>query len=349
MTLSLPVLLLFTSKLDASGTKIHPSAETLISPYPGDSLDDAAVWQHPSNPDESLIVTTLKASNQTPVQPTGIITYDLKGNQVQFFEDGTPNNVDVRAKFPFPTGDAQIIAVSHWYSGEIGLYRIDSSTRKLIKIASFTTSINKLRGLCLGRLDQQTHAFAIGSDGDIEQYQIDSVGNPVLVKQWQLASEAEGCVVNDSSQKLYIAEENHGIWSIDLNQANPAPEIFDEIRLFGPLKRGLEGLTLLDIEQETFLIASIQEKNRFAIYNLSSDQYLGKFKISASGQLDGVSKTDGIHIEQFHTTDFPLGILITHDDSNLDDAGKETNQNFKLIELGSLIELIKKRNSGSRK
>ncbi|MFT5015078.1 MAG: myo-inositol-hexaphosphate 3-phosphohydrolase, partial [Dinoroseobacter sp.] len=43
---------------------LYPEIETEPSPYPGDSLDDAVVWYNVENPGQSLVLTTLKASNQ---------------------------------------------------------------------------------------------------------------------------------------------------------------------------------------------------------------------------------------------------------------------------------------------
>ena len=161
-----------------------------------------------------------------------------------------------------------------------------------------------------------------------------------MIQSWQLKSESEGCVVDDSTQTLYVAEENHGIWSFDLSQPGAEATKFAKIKLFGPLKKGLEGLTILRSKRNSFLIVSVQEKNRFAVYDLSSGEYRTTFKIGKGGKIDGVSKTDGIHVSQLSSSYFPEGLLIAHDDNNLDANGKRENQNFKLVPLESLLELL---------
>lgn len=336
----LAALLTLLLALSVSAQTLTPATETTPSPYAGDSLDDSTVWVHPSDPDQSVIVTTLKASNLRPVKPIGLITYDLEGNQLQFLEGGSPNNVDSRPGFPFAKSTEQIIVASHWYTNEIVIYRMDTPTKKLHQLATFPTSIEGLRGLCLAKLGDEFHAIGAGSDGLIEQYRINSPQRVELIQRWQLKSESEGCVVDDATQTLYVAEENRGIWSFDLSQPGAKATKFAKIKLFGPLKKGLEGLTILRTEGNSFLIVSVQEKSRFAIYDLSSGEYLTTFKIGKSDKIDGVSKTDGIHISPISSSYFPEGLLIVHDDSNLDAKGKRENQNFKLVPLESLLELL---------
>ena len=302
-------------------------------------MDDAAFWHHPSNPSQSVILTTVKASNQMPVKPTGIISYDLSGKQLQFLEDGTPNNIDTRRGFPFNDGPEQIIGASHWYTGEIGLYKMDSENRLLDRIGGFQTSVERLRGFCFGKLGEDFFTFAVGSDGDIEQHHLKHDLTAKPHRTWQLKSESEGCVVDDTTGRLYVSEENYGIWWIDLHKEDAEPILLDRVRLFGPLKRGLEGLALVRVENTPYLIVSVQEKSRFAIYNLSLNDHIGNFRIKAAGRIDPVTKTDGIHIEQFGTTP---GLVIVHDDHN---SQPDENQNFKAMPLDSLIELIVRLNN----
>ena len=341
---ALSVLPLTSCSSLATSYSLVPVMETEASPYRGDSLDDSAVWHHPDNPNQSLILTTLKASNVLPVKPTGIITYDLAGKQIQFFEDGTPNNIDTRHQFQFSDGTDQIIGTSHWYTGEIGLYRVNKETLLLNKVGAFQTGVEKLRGFCFGKANGLLHAFAVGSDGDIEQYAIPSLDETRLVDRWQLDSESEGCVVDDETGMFYVAEENHGIWRVDLTQPDPKPILLDKVRLFGPLKRGLEGLSLVRVDQTTYLVVSVQERSRFAIYNLTTETHMGNFQIGATQEIDPVSQTDGIHIEPLVTGEFATGLVIVHDDQNETPSGEQDGQNFKIVPLDSLVDFIRQLN-----
>ncbi len=343
---SLAFLLLSSSLLIASLTfagerTLLPALETDSSPYPGDSLDDATVWIHPDNVNQSVILGTVKASNQTPVKPTGILVFDLSGKQLQFLQDGTPNNIDSRGGFPDQTGVQTLIAASHWWSDKIGFYRIDVESRQLQKVTEFQTAVDQLRGLCLGRVDSKFMVVGIGSSGIVEQYQVAKDYKATLIHRWQLASESEGCVIDDETRKLYVTEEGTGIWQFDL-ETDAQPILLDKVRWFGPLKKGLEGLALLEVNTKKYLVVSLQEKSRFAVYDLATEQHLINFRIDDHGQIDGVSKTDGVHIEATATAIFPRGFMVVHDDENSDQNGSLSTQNFKIVPLESLIELIQK-------
>tara|TARA_R110002073_G_scaffold25378_22_gene84258 strand:+ start:5067 stop:6050 length:984 start_codon:yes stop_codon:yes gene_type:complete len=319
---------------------LFPDVETDPSPYPGDSVDDAVVWYDAEAPEQSLIIATLKASNQRPVLPTGILTYDLQGNQKQVLMGGTPNNIDLRPGFPFEEERAPLIAASHWYSGKVGLYQMGAD-RMLRQLNLFESGVEKLRGICMGKLKDKFYYFAVGSTGTIERYRIASVNQVVLEDRWQLKSEAEGCVVDEPGNRVYIAEENTGIWYIPLSSTpkiKSEPELLDKVSFFRPLARGIEGLAILEDTGKRYLVASVQEKSRFAIYDLATDQYIATFRINAGNEIDGVSKTDGVEIfNKPLGPQFPQGVMVVHDDNN----EPKLNQNFKYVSLEALRNMLK--------
>jgi len=317
---------------------LYPEIETDPSPYPGDSVDDAVVWYNSEKPEQSLVLTTLKASNQHPVLPTGILTYDLQGNQRQFLKGGTPNNIDLRSGFPFGDQRQSLIAASHWYSGKVGLYRLDAN-RKLTELKLFDTGVDKLRGLCMGKLNDQFFYFAIGGTGTIERYRIIDLNHVILEGRWQLESESEGCVVDEVGNRVYIAEENRGIWYLPLNASeNTNPTLLDHVRFFGPLAKGIEGLAMLKDGEQRYLVASVQEKNRFAVYNLTTNRYVASFRINSKGSIDGVTKTDGVEIMNKPLgAQFPQGLMVVHDDKN----EPQSNQSFKFVSRGALLDAIR--------
>lgn len=326
---------------------LFPGVETTPSPYPGDSVDDAAIWYDADHPDQSVVLTTLKASNLRPVQPTGILVYDLAGQQLQFLKGGTPNNIDLRPSFPDGDQNFTLIAASHWYTEEVGLYRFDPEARRLSLLKLFPTGVRALRGLCMAVYHDKFYYFAVGSSGDIEQYRIISPNEVKLEQRWELSSVAEGCVADETNGHLYVSEEKVGIQKLPLNpQVNAAPELVESVSFFGPLKKGLEGMAILTHESQRFLIVSVQEKSRFAIYRLPDETYLGSFKIKSKGDIDGVTKTDGIAIfNQPIGSAFPEGLIVVQDDTNQSKTEKKSlNQNFKFVsrkQLTDALETIK--------
>lgn len=306
-------------------------------------MDDAAIWYNADHPEQSVVLGTLKASNVRPVLPTGILVYDLSGQEIQFLSGGTPNNIDLRPNFSVGGQKQTLIAASHWYTNEVGLYRFDPEARRLSLLKLFPTGVRELRGLCMAVYQDSFYYFAVGSSGDVEQYRIISPDEVKLEKRWQLESEAEGCVADDISGRLYIAEEKVGIWQLPLNpETEEAPRLVDRVSLFGPLKRGLEGMAILNEQEERFLIVSVQEKSRFAVYRLPEETYLGSFRIKSKGDVDGVSKTDGIDISnQALGANFPDGLIVVQDDTN-EGSSDDLHQNFKFLSRKQLIDALEK-------
>lgn len=332
---------------------VLPDLETDPSPYPGDSIDDVAIWYDASDPDKSVVIATLKASNQRPVLPTGLLTYDLAGNQLQFLPGGTPNNIDLRPGFQTPDATISLIVASHWFTGEIGIYRFNSETRSIALVNLFETGVDKLRGLCMAEYNDQFYYFAVGGTGQVEQYRVASLDRVEFERRWDLGSEAEGCVADDTEGRIYIAEENVGIWSLPVDPTKESkPALFDKTRLFGPLKKGIEGLAILTHEANRYLVASVQNKSRFAIYDLADQSYVGTFRVNATDGtketkgtdgiegIDGVTHTDGIEIFNSPLGKlFPNGLVVVHDDDN-QHSKLQPNQNFKFISRNQLLDAL---------
>ena len=76
----------------ASSGSVTAAGETAPVPHSGDAADDPAIWVHPTDPSLSTIIGTDKLG--------GLAVYDLGGKQLFYYADSSPNNVDVRYKFP---------------------------------------------------------------------------------------------------------------------------------------------------------------------------------------------------------------------------------------------------------
>ena len=145
-------------------------------------------------------------------------TYDLDGNRVQRLSDTVTfwGNVDVRQGVPVAGVVGDVVAVYH---RGLQLYRVDPATRLLSRANEGTAISTAGEGLCLyssqvtGRLD----AFLVTIAGQVRQFEIrdvdsDGLYDGLLVRQFAVGSEAEGCVADDDHGALYISEENVGLW-----------------------------------------------------------------------------------------------------------------------------------------
>lgn len=330
--------------------EVPATLETEASPYPLDSVDDIAVWKHPTNPEKSLIIATLKNSNQHPPLATGLLVYDLEGKKQQFLKGGTPNNVDLREGFTLGDDTFTLITASHWMTNSVGFYRINPSSLKLEPLLKELIPVGMVeaKGLCMHRDNNRFYFFVSSQTGLIHQFQILPSEREIKIKRVRrikLSSRTEGCVVDDETHRLYAAEETRGIWRMDTRPNKGNKRILvDSTSIFKDLSRDVEGLALYKgINGEGYLFASSQKKNRFVIYDRKSNDYIGSFTISGGETTDAVSYTDGIEVIPGYMGDnFPKGIFIAQDNENTSEKNELLKQNFKLVDWSRIQTSIDK-------
>jgi 3-phytase len=130
---------------------------------------------------------------------------------------------------------------------------------------------------------------------------------------------AEGCVVDDRLQRLFIAEEDQGIWTVAADAA-----IDDHPHLVLPvgahLKADVEGLAIYPGQQVSYLIASSQGDSSFTVLETEPPfTYRGSFRIgiNADAGIDGVSDTDGLEVTAHNLgPNYPNGMLLVQDGYN---------------------------------
>jgi 3-phytase len=180
------------------------------------------------------------------------------------------------------------------------------------------------------------YAFSVLKEGNVEQVRIDFIdGQPrgTIVRTMKLATQPEGCVVDSRSAKLFVGEEDRGIWQFGARATDPASGT-----LVGPvdgthLVADVEGLAIAPQGRTGgYLIASSQGDNSYALYSLPAMQPAGRFRVAA-GQFGSSEETDGI---AFHGGSFgpayPNGLLIVQDGVNAPAA-----QNFKLVSWSQVL------------
>ena len=308
------------------------TTETEPSPYHGDSVDDVTIWVDSQHPENSLILATLKASNQKPVKPTGILVYDLSGKQIQFLAGGTPNNIDIRYGFGDISPGGGLVSATNWWSNDVYFYQVDKTGVERI-FDPAPTNLSDLRGICLHTTQEgEIHYFVFAQDGHSAQYRLDTEGKSHLVAEFKLSTTAEGCVVDDEYGALYVSEERKAIWRFSTMDITNTPKSVINVSLMGPLRADVEGLTLYTRPDGSgYLIASSQGNSTYLVFDRKQNQLVGRFKINED-TYDTVTGSDGI----FGTSrslgeQYPAGAFIAHDHQNHDD-GRPMNQNFKIID-----------------
>lgn len=326
--------------------------ETTPVATPGDAADDPAVWRNPAHPAKSLIVGTDKE--------WGLHVYDLTGALLASVPAGLVNNVDLRAEVLVRGQRAVVVAASDRTEdpqGRIALYVLENSPvalRHLAHVPVESDGQGDVYGFCLWRrAADDLHAVIPFNNGDVHQYAIDLSGpapRARFVRSIKLASQTEGCVVDDRTGMLYVGEEERGVWRISAAPERSAePYLFarvDGVRLIPDA----EGLAIVPQgERGGYLLVSSQadneapetgpKENSYVAFDLETGRYLRSFRIAGSGNVDGTSDTDGL---EFAPGDFGApferGILVVQDGDNAPE-----NQNFKLVPGGALQDLLERK------
>jgi len=330
-SLYLSVLILLLAGCDLTGPPAHWKSvtaiiETQAVKRAGDAADDVAIWRNQRNPAASLIIATDKRS--------GLYVYDLSGKELSYLPAGKPNNVDLRELSNGDGGRYILVAVSDREKNAVLFYILDEGTAALRPVQSdLSSELGEIYGLCMYQpAPDIVEVFALGRSGRIERYQVwlKATGRIFMgrLASFGVPSQAEGCVADDATGKLYIAEENTGIWRFDRSAEQPQGKLMASTSS-GQLVADIEGLALGQYGGVQYLVASSQGNDSFVIYEETAEQliYRGTFNIVAGDVIDGVSETDGIELVSMSLGDrFPQGLLVVQDGDNA-----PANQNFKFI------------------
>jgi 3-phytase len=304
---------------------LRPLVETAPVPNDGDAADDPAIWIHPRDPSLSTVVATDKQG--------GLAVYDLDGRQLQYLPGGRPDNVDLRAGFALGGARVALVAASDRSDDSVDLLRVDEATRQLVPVTSFRSGL-EVYGICMYRSRRTgTYVFVDSKDGRVEQWRVGARGTSVAarrVRTFDAGGVVEGCVADDALGRLYVAEEDRGIWRYGAEPgAGDRRTLVDRTGAGGHLEADVEGLAIATGPRGTgHLVASSQGDDRFAVYRRGGrNAYLRSFRIGAAGGIDGASDTDGIDVTARPLgARFPRGLFVAQDGDN-DGA----NQNFKLV------------------
>jgi 3-phytase len=318
---------------------VPASAETVAVQGHGDAADDAEIWRNDAEPEKSLIFATDKKF--------GLFVLDLAGKPLHFFSVGRLNNVDLRGGWQVDGKDKVLIGVSNRTRLGISFFQLDPQTGEVVHLEEsfLQTDLGDPYGLCMyrSRANNALYALVTGKDGSARQFELTArPGGGVdsrLVRSLQIGSVAEGCVADDRTGTLYIAEETRGVW-----RYGAEPERGDERTLIAQLDGGnfvddLEGVTLAP-QGDTggHLIVSVQGANAFAVISLPEEKLIGRFHIAANTDkgIDDVTETDGVAVALGRFSDeFPDGLLVAQDDIN-----DEKTQNFKLVRWDTIIKKL---------
>ncbi|MCO8029331.1 phytase [Brevundimonas diminuta] len=317
--------------------------ETAPVGSPGDAADDPAIWADPANPANSLIIGTDKKA--------GLNLYDMQGRVIQHLPDGKMNNVDLREGFMLGGQPVVLVTASDRTNKAVAIYRLDTEARRLINIADGVqpTGQGDPYGQCMYRSARtgKTYVFINDSNGEKRQWELVDAGNgkvrAVRVRDFAFSSQVEGCVADDASGLLFVAEEDVGLWRLSAEpDGGSAMTMVARITENPALKDDMEGVGLYDLgDGRGYLVASSQGNDSYAVFRREGDQaYMGSFIVVADGArgVDGVSETDGLDVTSRNLgPGFEHGAVVAQDGRNVLPG---ENQNFKYVPWTSIAEAL---------
>jgi 3-phytase len=304
--------------------QVAAAAETDPVPHSGDAADDPAIWVHPDDPARSAIVGTDKLG--------GLAVYDLAGRQLHYYAAGRPNNVDLRYGFPLRNQRVDLVVATDRTDDTLAFYRVDPASRGLVPVGRAPLGFGGA-GLCLyhNRTAAAYYAFVQDSSGNLQQWRLagtsDGTVTATRVRTVKLASVAEGCVADDETGALYVAEEDVAIWRYGAEPGAGTGRAQVDAVGAGRLTADVEGLTLVYGAAGTgYLLASSQGDSTYAVYRRDTNAPVARFRV-VDGAVDGTSYTDGIDALAYPLgPGYPAGAFVAQDDTN-----PGGTQNFKIV------------------
>ncbi|MGE8170349.1 phytase [Pseudomonas putida] len=326
-----------TAPANESPVQLSAQVQTDVVPSLGDAADDPAIWVHPSEPARSRVLGTDKKG--------GLLVYDLQGKQLQDLRVGRLNNVDVRSGFQLGERRVDLAVVSNRDRNTLQLFAIDPASGELSDIGQVQTALKEIYGLCLFKEAKGAiHAIANDKDGRFVQYRLDGHDGKVageLVRTFSTRTQSEGCVADDRTQRLFVAEEDVAVWALDA-RAEASAQLEQVIAVGGPVKDDIEGLALYHGTKRDYLVLSSQGNDRYVVVEAQAPYRLrGSFQVGLDAMrgIDGASETDGLEVTSANLGGpWAQGMLVVQDGRK---RLPEGNQNFKYVPWADIARALK--------
>ena len=310
---------------------IPPELETDPVISSDDAADDVCIWYNPKDSNRSIVVGTDKK--------WGLISYALNGSILSKSPFGKINNIDIYEDFSYQGGAYPLLFGSNRSEKTIDIYRLfpDGKLQRLNQIK--VPELREVYGITFYGGEQHRYVFLSDKKGRIQQWMFGLRGDLPdlkLLRTLKVKSTVEGMVADEHYEKLYIAEENKGLWEVNVlpwkDKAFQLLIATDKDQLLADF----EGITLMERPNgEGMIFISIQGNNAYGVVDRKSKKFLGGFRIGNNNDIDAVDDTDGIDLATFSSRLFPQGVFIAQDGYN----GAE-NQNYKFVDLGRILDYI---------
>jgi len=302
----------------------------------GDAADDPAIWVHPTTPAMSRVLGTNKKQ--------GLLAYDLQGKLLQELPVGRLNNVDVRGGFKLGSQTVDLAVASNRDRNSLSLFSIDRASGELREAGEIPTPLKEIYGICLFQPDSgELYAFANGKDGQYLQYRLHAADGSIkgeLMRQFSVDSQPEGCVADDQRQRLFLGEEDVGVWTLDARADQPAT-LDSVIKVGAQLHADVEGIALYQAVGHGYLVISSQGNDSYVVLDAQPPYAVrGAFRVglNAAAKIDGASETDGLEVVSANLGgSWSRGMLVVQDGRK---RMPEQAQNFKFVPWADVAKAL---------
>ncbi len=332
--LQLPWQLATPTKTAFPIVSISADVQTEVMARFGDAADDPAIWVNKKHPHKSLVIGTNKQQ--------GLFVYDLQGRQVQHFNTGKLNNVDVRYGVQWGKKIVDIAVATNRDDNSLAIYTIHPKNGKLTFSGSVATDLEEIYGFCLYQnASGATYAIPNAKSGEFQQIQLMAVADQTnknalvwqgkKVRSFFVKSQPEGCVADDKNQRLFVGEEDEALWTIGA-EPNAGEKVEPVMHAGEILVADVEGVGIYQGKQKNYVVVSSQGNNSFVVLDAAPPYKLRgivRIDMAAEKGIDGVSETDGLEVSHVNFGGvFSEGMLVVQDGHKV---MPEAPQNFKYV------------------
>jgi 3-phytase len=301
---------------------VAPAGET--TPTAEDGANGVAIWAHPEDGAQSLIVGAGGTG--------GLEVYGLDGALKQRVSDIEASQVTVR--YGFEIGGSKrplVLAYDPMRSVLIG-FTVENG--KLSRLAGAPiVADDELTGLCgyTSAITGRVYALGMTDSGEMLQWELFAKGDALegrLVRSVALGKGVEYCVVDDASGTMYYGDEALGVMSLPVGpETHPARKILDLAAPRGGITAEVKGIALAQgADGQAILIVSDTSSERFAAYD-PEGKLIGRFQVGAGAKVDAVGENEGLALATVPMGEsYPEGLLVVADQDN---DGEHSN--FKLV------------------
>lgn len=336
---------------------IKPTLETNRSTVSNPDADDVAIWIHPTDATKSMVIATQKNAGYSVYNTAGETLLDaLPG-------DNRYNNVDVMYGFDLNGTVIDIALFSDRNNNRFAVYKIqetepyivditDPAGEELFDAEAMGKDTAYGEGVYKSPVSGKFYAFAT-QNGTWNAAQFELVARADNTVGWTKVrhiilgaddddKHAEGIVVDQEYGKVYIAQEEVGIYTLDAEPgAVPFDIALDETELLieagdHDIVEDLEGMTIYYKDNgEGYVFISSQGNTTYGIFNRTSvgtvNTYITAFAIvDDMDGIDGTQHTDSLDVTNVGiSSQFPNGAFIVQDGTDTETDPKDTGTNFK--------------------